>query len=282
MKRIVIALTLAAAWRTQAGAQEIIPLYPGPAPGSESWNWPETTLPLTADGLKRAANVTRPTLAVYRPARPNGTAVVVAPGGGFRHLAIEHEGVQVAQWLNTLGVTAFVLKYRVYRSGEGAPADVAKLRAEAIPLAAADGRAAIALVRGRAKEWGVRADRVGILGFSAGGWVAAAAALEHDAASRPDFAVPVYPAVPPEAKAPAAPMPLMLIHASDDKTVSALDNSVRMYGLWKRAGAAVEMHVYAAGGHGFGMQKKGTPSDRWTDRVREWLEAQGLLAGAGH
>jgi acetyl esterase/lipase len=257
-------------------AQDVIPLYPGPAPGTELWNWPETVLS-SPDGLKRIANVTRPTLTVYRPARPNGTAIVVAPGGGFRHLAIEHEGSDAALWLNSIGVTAFVLKYRTFRSGEGAEGDLQKLRAGVIPFASADGRAAIALVRRRAAEWDVRANRVGIMGFSAGGWVAAAAALEHDPASRPDFAIPVYGAMPQNAQAPAAPMPLMLVHANDDKTVDALETSVRLYGLWKKAGAPVELHIYSSGGHGFGMKKTGLPSATWTDRVRDWLGVQGLL-----
>jgi acetyl esterase/lipase len=258
-------------------AAEEIPVYGGAAPGSESWTWREEPLDM-GDGKGRVRNVTRPTLTVYRAAEPNGTAVVVCPGGGFRHLAMDHEGHEVGRWLNSLGVTAFVLKYRLMRTGdEAAAAVMAKRRAEVIPLAAADGRAALALVRRRAKEFGVREDRVGIVGFSAGGWVAAAAALEHDAESRPDFAAPIYPAVPPEAKAPARPMPLFLVHAHDDKTVDAWANSARLYGLWKSAGASAELHVYAEGGHGFGMRALRKPVDGWRERLREWMGAMGVL-----
>ena len=265
-------------------AADELPLYAGPAPGSESWTWQEEMVPPT-DDKRRVRNVTKPTLTVYRAAQPNGTAVIVCPGGGFRHLAIDHEGHEVARWLNSLGVTAFVLKYRLMRTA-GADASnsaiVAKRREEAIPLASADGLAAIGMVRKRATEFGVRADRIGILGFSAGGWVAAAAALTHTAANRPDFAAPIYPAVPPDAKAPAQPMPLFLVHANDDKTVDAWQNSGRLYGLWKTAGAPAEIHIFAQGGHGFGMRAQHQPSDHWTARFEEWLGAQGMLKSPGH
>lgn len=272
---MTIPLLLAAAF---LGVEEI-PLYVGAAPGSESWTWQEDEVP-PRDDKRRVRNVVKPTLTVYLAAQPNGTAVIVCPGGGFRHLAIDHEGHEVARWLNSLGVTAFVLKYRLTRTGDAGEKDAAvmsKRREEAIGLASADGREAIRLVRRRAKEFAVRADRVGILGFSAGGWVAAAAALEHDEQSRPDFAAPIYPAVPPEAKAPARPMPLFLVHADDDKTVDAWQHSARLYGVWKGAGAPAELHVFAQGGHGFGMRAQKKPVDQWTARLREWMAAQGLL-----
>lgn len=258
-------------------AQEI-PLYAGVAPGSENWTWQEDAVPST-DDKRRVRNVVRPTLTVHAPAQPNGTAVIVCPGGGFRHLAIDHEGHEVARWLNSLGVTAFVLKYRLMRTADGQEKDTAVMtqrRNEAIPLAVADGREAVRLVRTRAKEWNLRADRIGIMGFSAGGWVTAGVALEHDAASRPDFAAPIYAAVAPGAKAPASPMPMFLVHADDDTTVNSFENSVRLYGLWKAAKAPAELHIYASGGHGFGMRKKQMPVDTWTERLKEWLVAQGL------
>lgn len=263
-------------------AQEI-PLYPGPAPGSEKWTWSEEPRPST-DGLRRVRNVSRPVLTLYRPARPNGAALVICPGGGFQHLAIQHEGEQVAAWLNDLGITAFVLRYRLARTGDGAAADpkvAAQRRAESMPLAAADGRRAVALVRERAKEFGVRPDRVGIMGFSAGGWVAAQVALEHDAASRPDFAIPVYaggfPANQP-LQAPARPMPLLLIHADDDATVNPLSGTIPLYQAWRSVKAPAELHVYAQGGHGFGMKRQKLPVDQWTERARDWFAGLGLLA----
>ncbi len=260
-----------------------IPLYSGPAPGSETWTWSEQFLPAAPpfnDGKRRIVNVSRPSLILHRPAQPNGTAIVICPGGGFRHLAIDHEGHEVAQYLNELGVTAFVLKYRVFRSGD---ADASKAevmsqrRAAVIPLSVADGQAALRLVRSRAKEWGLRPDRIGVMGFSAGGYIAAAVALEHSADSRPDFAIPIYPAVPPQISAPARPMPLFLLHADDDPTVKPQDTSLRLYSLWKQIGAPAELHIFSAGGHGFGMRKLQRPVDHWPDTLREWLRQQALL-----
>ncbi|MDX2270308.1 MAG: alpha/beta hydrolase [Bryobacter sp.] len=260
-------------------AQEL-PLYPGPAPGSENATWQEGFLPAN-DGKRRIFNVTRPTLTPYLAPNPNGTAIVVCPGGGFRHLAIDHEGHEVARFLNTLGVSAFVLKYRVYRSDDLTPSNTAShiemRRAEGMRLGADDARAALALLRQRAAEFKIRADRIGILGFSAGGYHAAAAALVHTPANRPDFAIPIYPGVPADAQAPARPMPLFLLHADDDKTVPPRDTSVRLYNLWKQAGASAELHIYSRGGHGFGIRKINQPVDTWPDRLREWLGAQGLL-----
>lgn len=231
------------------------------------------------DDIRRVSNVTRPTLTVHRPAKGNGTAMIVCPGGGFRILAIDHEGHEVARWLNSLGVTAFVLKYRVMRSdsAEARPANIVERRKTIMPLATADGQQAVRLVRSRAAEWGVAPDRIGIMGFSAGGYVAAAVALTTDPAARPNFAAPIYALVPEEAAPAAGAPPLFLVHADDDKTVPPLLNSVRLYSAWKKAQLPAELHVYSRGGHGFGMRKKGLPVDTWTDRLRDWLASQGLL-----
>jgi acetyl esterase/lipase len=234
----------------------------------------------STDGRRRIVNVSRPTLTVHQPQQANGTAVVICPGGGFRQLSIDHEGHEVAKFLNRLGVTAFVLKYRVYRTSEGETASAAMLaerRAGVIPLSVADGREAVRLVRARAKEWSLRPDRIGIMGFSAGGYVTAALALVHDEASRPDFAIPVYGALPPDAKAPARPMPLFLLHADDDPTVKPELTSIRLYSMWKQVQAPAELHIYAKGGHGFGIRKTNHAVDSWPERLREWMSAQGLL-----
>lgn len=264
---------------------KVIPLYDGPAPGSESWNWPETSAVGPKDTILRIGNVTRPTLTVFLPdpAKANGTGVVICPGGGFRILAFNHEGTEVAEYLNSLGVAAFVLKYRVMRTGDEGEKDkavAAARRKEAQALGVADGQRAVRLVRAHAAEWGVKPDRIGILGFSAGGWVTTGVALEHDAQSRPDFAAPIYGALPEQFKVPADAMPLFLVHADDDRTVPPARTSVRLYTAWKEAGFPAELHVYSAGGHGFGMRKKNLPVDGWPERLREWLGAQGLLAPA--
>ncbi|MCZ2154104.1 MAG: alpha/beta hydrolase [Bryobacterales bacterium] len=261
-----------------AGQEAVLPLYEGPAPGSESWNWAEISQPST-DGLARVANVTKPTLTVYppEPGRRNGMGVVVAPGGGFQHLAIEHEGSEVAEWLRAQGVTVFVLKYRLMRTA-GAPSagreELNRRRREAIVFAVADGLQAMRIARKNAARFGVDPHRLGILGFSAGGWVTVAAALDGREDSRPDFAAPIYAAMPENLTPPPAPMPLFLAHANDDKVVDPLKTSVRLYQVWKQTGASAELHIYAHGGHGFGMRKKGLPTDSWLERFWEWAQAE--------
>jgi acetyl esterase/lipase len=264
-----------------AAEPPVIPLYDGPAPGSESWNWPETVQP-QKDDIRRLANITRPTLTAYLPdkAAANGTAVIIAPGGGFRILAINHEGEEVAQWLNRQGVAAFVLKYRVMRTGdegEKDKAEIARRRDEAMALGLADGLKAIEIVRTRAAEWNLNPKRIGILGFSAGGYVTVGVALKGRGLSRPDFAVPIYPYTQGDLTAPPEPMPLLLIHADDDKGVPVFPHSIRLYEAWKKASAPVELHIYAQGGHGFGIHPKKLPVDSWPDRLRDWLASLGLL-----
>jgi acetyl esterase/lipase len=264
---------------------KVVPLWPGAAPGSENWDYPETQIVGPKDTVRRVSNVTHPTLTVYLPdsSTATETAVVICPGGGFRWLSIDNEGVDLAHWLNSIGVAAIVLKYRVMRTDdvdEGNSAKVAERRKEVIPLAIADGQQAIRVVRAHAAEWGIASDRIGMLGFSAGGYVTAAVALKHDASSRPSFAAPIYPGTPEDLTPASDGPPLFLVHADDDKTVSASENSVRLYEAWKRAGLTAEMHIYAQGGHGFGMRERGLPVDSWTDRFRDWLAARGLLERA--
>jgi len=263
---------------------KFISLWPGAAPGSEGWKYEEWERVGPQDDIKRIHNVTRPTLTIYLPnsSVATGTAVVVAPGGGFRYLAFNHEGTDVAEWLNSLGVAAFVLKYRVARTSEASEKDT-PTREEiknVIPFAVADGQQAIRIVRSHCADWGIAKDRIGILGFSAGGNVAASVALHHDAESRPNFAAPIYPGTPEDVTpSPDAP-PIFLVHADDDKTVAPIDHSIRLYEAWKKAGIPAEIHIYSRGGHGFGMRKKGLPVDTWTDRFRDWLAVQGLLQPA--
>lgn len=260
---------------------EVIPLYEGKPPGTEDWTWAESEQEST-DGIRRIANVTRPTLTVYQPApgKSNGTGIVVAPGGGFRILAIEHEGEAVAHWLTARGVTVFLLKYRLMRTGDDKsndPAEMARRRAEAIPIAVADGLQAMRVARKHAARFGVNPQRLGILGFSAGGWVTTGVALEGRGDARPDFAAPIYAAMPDDVSAPPNPMPLFMVHADDDKTVITSRTSIRLYESWRKAEAPVELHIYAQGAHGFGMRKKGLPSDSWIERFWDWMQAQALV-----
>ncbi len=265
-----------------AAEPSVIPLWPGTAPGSEGANYPETEI---IKGVKQIHNVTKPTLLAFLPeaGKATGSAWVICPGGGFEWLAIEYEGTDLARWLNARGVAAFVLKYRLMRTGDGAPQGREQIREQrtiAMAQAVADGQQAIKLVRAHAAEWGIAPDRIGMIGFSAGGYVTAAVALHHDRDSRPDFAAPIYGLMPEEIRVPADAPPLFLAQADDDRMVPTVENTVRLYTAWRKAGIPAEMHIYLRGGHGFGMLKKGLPTDSWIDRFRDWMELQGLLKRA--
>jgi dienelactone hydrolase len=252
-----------------APAREI-PLYPGAAPGSETWDWAEKA---TTDRAGRPAvsDVVRPVLLHY-PAEKGkavGTAMVVAPGGGFRRLMMSYEGVDVARRLNAMGVEAFVLKYRLVHTGPGAPA-----MRDVIKLAAADGRRAVKLVRERAGEFGYRADRVGMIGYSAGGMVTSEA-LFGPAETRPDFAAIIYG--PGTAKDPPTPAPpLFLAVAADDAL--AVGRTLDQFTAYRKGKGLAELHVFQMGAHGFA--NKGGGADHYLDRLEEWLAANKLLSAA--
>ena len=265
---------------------QVIPLWPGGAPGSESWTQKET-LSAMQNGLKVIRNVSQPTLTAYfpNPQIATGTAVIVCPGGAFHFLAYEHEGTQVADWLNSRGIAAFMLKYRLIPTSGDFEAEVGRRlgnrdeMAEQMrtvgPLILADGQQTVRLVRQHAAAWGLRPDRIGIMGFSAGGAVTMEVTLDHDASSRPDFAAPIYAAHFRDIPVPADAPPLFLVHASDDPLIPATI-SAAIYGAWQTAGRSAELHIYDRGGHGFGMNKQGLPVDGWIERFGDWLGAQGF------
>lgn len=281
VRNLLFALFVSLGSAAFAAEPQTIPVWPGTPPGTAPADYPETVTAAN-DGLHRVSNVTVPTLQVFLPEqdRATGAAAIVCPGGGFRWLSIDHEGIDVARWLNANGVAAFVLKYRLIRTGdskEPAPGVSEKRIQELKPLAAADGQQAIRLVRSRAKEWSLDPHRIGIIGFSAGGYVAAAAALRFDAESRPDFAAPIYPLVPDDATPPKNAPALFIVQADDDKTVPTPENSARLYQAWHKAGISAELHIYSRGGHGFGMKKRGLPVDTWSARLIDWLRLQQVL-----
>ncbi len=243
-------------------------------------------------------NVTQPTLTVFRPATTrasgtaasgtagSGTSVIVCPGGGFHALSIDTEGTMVAEWLTARGITAFVLRYRLVATGEDAVRDLmtkdrAKFREDAatvIPLATADGSAAVRYVREHASELGIAPNRIGIIGFSAGGTVAAHVAYDGTAESRADFVAAIYASLAglPESPVPQEAPPMFVVAASDDPLGLATD-SVKLVRAWLDAKRSAELHLFSKGGHGFGMKQQNLPSDRWIDRFGDWLKVQGFL-----
>lgn len=268
---------------------QIIPLWPEGQIDTTGWNQPEeeTVLP---NGLPVVRNVSQPSLTAYLPdpAAANGTAVIICPGGAYHFLAFEHEGIKVARWLNQHGMAAFMLKYRVVQTDSSFPMCVEEhlndpramknLIEPIFPLITADGCQAVRLVRSRAAEWGIDPQRIGIMGFSAGGNVTLSVAHHFDESSRPNFAAPIYSAPPLESPIPANAPPLFLLCAADDDMASAV--STQYYAAWRAAGHPVELHIYAQGGHGFGMNPQGLPADHWIERFAEWLLAQGFLPAA--
>ncbi len=219
--------------------------------------------------------VVTPTLTAFLPerAKATGTGVIIAPGGAFVALAVDLEGNEAARWLQQRGIAAFVLKYRlVEKRGSGIPEmDMDTAGRYGI----ADGIQALRFVRQHAAEWGVSPDRVGMLGFSAGAMVASGALLQDDSAARPSFAALIYGGpfgvVP---RIPAALPPIFMAWAQDDPVARAA--IVKFHDALVAAGDRPEVHVYSAGGHGFGMKHQGTTSDHWIDEFYYWLQAKGL------
>jgi predicted esterase len=284
-----LALLLALALHAQ---QKVIPLYPGAAPGSENWTWNETESDNNIYHSNAIFNVSKPTLTVYLPDSshaPTGMAVIVCPGGGFHSLSIMQEGYGVVKWLQSKGITAFLLKYRLMHIQGSDPykqenedrtrkaADTG--RAEVADMAIADGRQALAYVRTHAAEYGIDPKRIGIIGFSAGGVISMGTAYNATPQNRPDFIGFVYGGMTPtlfQAPVPADAPPLFIAAASDDQYDLQL-LAVQVYTKWVTAKHVAEIHIYAKGGHGFGLKKQNLPTDFWTDRFLEFLALQGFL-----
>ena len=281
-------------------AQSILemPLYPGAVPGSKKSSVKEQVI--FENGTFLVADVIAPTLTKFSPAKPNGIAVIICPGGGYGILAIDHEGVEVAKLFNESGITAFVLKYRL-------PNDAIMVDKSIGPLQ--DAQQAIRTVRKQAVAWGLNPNKIGIMGFSAGGHLAATAATHYsvfadpamkDTVSvRPDFTILIYPVIsfddsithkgsknnligtqpsPELTKKFSSELqvtkncpPAFLVHSADDASVP-VENSIRFYQAYIKNKISVEMHLYPKGGHGYGMHNK-TTSDEWFERLINWMNS---------
>jgi endo-1,4-beta-xylanase len=281
MSRLLPALLLPL-WLTSLAAEDSlrftqpeVPLWSdtelGATPGGpEKWN-PST------DGFHRITNIHKPSMFVFLPPKEkaNGAAVVICPGGAHRYLVMDLEGSLVAERLNAMGIAAFVLKSRLSRAeGSTYKTDVHSLQ---------DAQRALRIVRTRAGEWNVDPGRVGIMGFSAGGEIAALAATrESEPAARPDFAVLVYAAVPPDMPLAKTPPPMFLTVAGDD---SLAGRTVDLYQKLKPAGVPAELHIYEHAGHGFGMtgrtpEFRQWPVSHWPEQLERWLSDRKLLSPA--
>lgn len=272
-----------------ASAQEkVVRLYDGPAPGSEGWTQVEREIATTSWGGPMVVNVVNPTLTIVQPdpATATGTGVIICPGGGFHMHSINSEGMDVARALASKGVTSFVLRYRLVETKTDDPPKeltskegrAAAMQAIA-PLASADGLAAISHVRERAQEYGVNPKRIGIIGFSAGGTVACSAAYNYTATSRPDFVASIYAGLKHVTRPNGVPAdaPAIFILAATDDALGLAAQSAEIYLEWTAAKKSAELHLFAKGGHGFGMKTQNQPTDGWIERFTDWLGWQGFL-----
>ncbi len=279
----------------------ILDVWPGKAPDEAASIGPErirmspgldhTQVEVTVP-TRMITDITRPTITIHRPATnlDTGTAMLICPGGGYWDLYWQLEGEEVAAWLNSVGVTGVILKYRVPRRPDEPKGEPARR-----PLQ--DSQRALRLVRSKAAEWGLHEDRIGIVGFSAGGHLAIATATGFDrrtyapiddvdrVSCRPDFAVAVYPGylkakdkeeLSPGIRIPTGTPPVFLVHGGDD-IISPPEHSVLMYLALKRAGVPAELHVYAGTVHDFGVRTNGHPHSKWTEACIGWLRDGGLL-----
>jgi acetyl esterase/lipase len=290
---------------TQTAAPQEIRLWPGKAPGTEAWTVAETNTTSPA-GDRTIANVSDPSMTVFlpSPAVATGAAVVVAPGGALRALAWDSEGIKVAQWLNSKGIAALVLKYRTLQSSAGgargrgglpqglANTGAARVEleirnananpepgnaalAEVLRMGIADAQQALRLARRNAAEWRIDPARVGIMGFSAGGGIAVGTVLAERSDASPDFLVSVYGPALQDVIVPAHAPPLFIAVGSTHFNVT--NGCLALFAAWKSAGKPAEIHVYDQVSAGFGMSTRGLPVDTWNVRLYEWMVARKIV-----
>jgi len=292
---ILLAFALAAPLLRADPTPPVVNLWPDVAPGEKGDIGEEKDITKPTDGkpggksVIRLGNVSKPTITIYAPptGKANGTAVVVCPGGGYGILAMDLEGTEICDWLNSLGVTGVLLKYRVPKRA-GLEKHTAALQ---------DVQRALGIVRSRAQELHLNPSRIGVLGFSAGGHLAAAASNNYetrmyphvdtadDASCRPDFAVLIYPAyltvkdqgdkIAPELAITAHTPPTFIAMAEDDPV--RVENALFYTLALKNAKVPCELHIYPTGGHGYGLRPNGQAVTTWPQRAGEWFDARGLL-----
>ena len=304
-RALIVAAILARAADATAQAPQEIRLWPGKAPGSENWSVPETTT-TSPSGDRTISNVSDPSVTVYLPPADTatGAAVVVAPGGALRVLGWDNEGVKVAQWLNSKGIAALVLKYRTLQAmpaagrgrgaGPGAPPaagaagrqelDIKKGNANPAPndaaltevlrMGTADAQQALRLARRNAAAWRIDPARIGIMGFSAGGGIAVGTALADKSDASPDFLISVYGPSLQDVDVPAHAPPLFIAVGSTHFNVT--NGCLALFAVWKAAGKPAEIHVYDQVSAGFGMSTRGLPVDTWNERLLDWMVARKL------
>ena len=295
MRNGLLILATVIGWSGSLYAQRpTLPLWPNGAPGAPPNPLPEADTTTAKDNLIagkpliRLGNVSTPTLTLYAPSSNNtGAAVVVFPGGGYRILAIDLEGTEVCDWLNSAGITCVLVKYRVPDSGPY-PKSSAALQ---------DAQRAVGMVRSHAGEWHIDPHRIGVLGFSAGAHLAAALSTHFDQrlydpidaadglSCRPDFAVIVYPgylalaeknfAPNPDIQATAQTPPSFIVQAEDDPV--HVENAVVYFLALKNAKVPAELHIYAEGGHGYGLRRTALPVTAWPLSVETWLRTLHIL-----
>jgi acetyl esterase/lipase len=277
-----------------------LPIWPGAIPDGRPATGPEDTktvkdAPVAGKSWVEVDHVSRPTMTVYSPKGKNtGAAVVVFPGGGYQILAIDLEGTEVCDWLTSKGITCVLLKYRV--PGEGRFPKSGPYPDS--PMALEDAQRTLGLVRLHAADWHIDPHKIGVLGFSAGGHLVAAVSTHFkkriyapvDAADkescRPDFAVAIYPGhlslasnkfgLNPDIRVTRQTPPTFLLQNEDDH-VDRVEHSLVYYAALRKAGVPVEMHLYAQGGHAFGLRRTKLPVTRWPQLVETWLETIGMI-----
>jgi acetyl esterase/lipase len=265
-----------------AAEPEVVLLWPNGAPGSEGKTGAETVR-VTPEGDHVVSGVNRPSITVYLPAKDKatGAAVVIVPGGGHAELWMDHEGYRVGQWLSDHGVAGFVVKYRLAK----APGSTYSIEGNELP----DIQRAIRLVRNHAAEWGVDPGRIGVMGFSAGGQLAALAGTRYGAgsadakdpvdreSSKPAFQALIYPGIPQDMKLSQDTPPAFLVCGADDRP-DISEGLPELYLALKRARVSAELHVFAGVGHGFGLRKSNHgPVAGWLELFYGWLGIQGFL-----